>query len=92
MNLVPQAAWIAAYKFGTSVRLLKNVAYWKDVLAMPLLEKLALDDLLVGKMLPHLRNLLHTPYDAISRTERVVTALTDVWIGPNAGSRYPILA
>lgn len=86
MNVVPQAARIAAYKFGTSVRLLKNLAYWKDVLAMPLLEKLALDDLLGGKMLPHLRNLLYTPYDAITRTERVVTALAGVWIGPNVGS------
>lgn len=87
MNIVPQAARIAAYRFGTSVRLLKNVALWKDVLAMPLLEKLALDDLLCGKMLPHLRNLLHSPYDAISRTERVVTALSGVWIGPNFTSR-----
>lgn len=87
MKTVPQAARIAAYRFGTSVRLLKNLSYWKDVLAMPLLEKLALEDLLGGKMLPHLRNLLYTPYDAISRTERVVSALAGVWIGPNVGSR-----
>ncbi|MCO5548339.1 hypothetical protein L7F22_001796 [Adiantum nelumboides] len=86
-SVVPQAAQVAAYRFGTSVRLLRNVAYWKDVLATPLLERLALEDLLCGKILPHLRNLLHSPYDAISRTERVVGALSGVWIGPNVASR-----
>ncbi|KAI5061785.1 hypothetical protein GOP47_0022324 [Adiantum capillus-veneris] len=87
MSIVPQAARIAAYRFGTSVRLLKHVSYWKDVLATPLLERLALEDLLCGKILPHLRNLILSPYDAISRTERVVSALSGVWIGPNVATR-----
>ncbi|KAH7280692.1 hypothetical protein KP509_36G009600 [Ceratopteris richardii] len=87
MKIVPQAAPIAAYKFGTAVRLLKNIVCWKDVLAMPLLERLALEDLLCAKMIPHLRSLLHSPYDAISRTERVVKVLASVWVSSSVASR-----
>lgn len=82
-NAVSQAARIAAYKFGMSVRLLKNIALWKDILAMPVLEQLALDELLCGKVLPHLRNIVQNIHDAITRTERVVAALFGVWTGPN---------
>ncbi|KAH9298722.1 hypothetical protein KI387_030404, partial [Taxus chinensis] len=81
MNAVSQAARIAAYKFGMSVRLLKNIALWKDILAMPVLEQLALDEVLCGKMLPHLRNIVHNIHDAVTRTERVVAALSGVWTG-----------
>ena len=91
-SVVPQAARIAAYRFGTSIRLLRNVALWKDILAMSLLEKLALDELLCGKILPHLRHLLKTPYDAINRTERVISALSHAWISPNFTSRYAFLS
>eukprot|EP00252_Welwitschia_mirabilis_P018066 TRINITY_DN4024_c0_g2_i1.p1 TRINITY_DN4024_c0_g2~~TRINITY_DN4024_c0_g2_i1.p1 ORF type:complete len:153 (+),score=38.27 TRINITY_DN4024_c0_g2_i1:1-459(+) len=83
MNAVPQAARIAAYKFGMSVRLLKNIAVWKDILAMPVLEQLALDELLCRKMLPHLRNIVHNIHDAVTRTERVIAALSGVWTGLN---------
>lgn len=83
MNAVSQAARIAAYKFGMSVRLLKNIGLWKGILAMPVLEQLALDELLCGKVLPHLRNIVQNIHDAITRTERVVAALLGVWTGPN---------
>ncbi|KAL2631116.1 hypothetical protein R1flu_015802 [Riccia fluitans] len=44
---------------------------------------LALDGLLSSKILPHLRTLLVTPHDAVTRTERVVAALSPVWVGSN---------
>eukprot|EP01018_Ginkgo_biloba_P004025 Gb_08409 [translate_table: standard] len=83
INAVSQAARIAAYRFGMSVRLLKNIALWKDILAMPVLEQLALDELLCGKMLPHLRTIVPNIHDAVTRTERVVAALSGVWTGPS---------
>eukprot|EP00249_Psilotum_nudum_P023169 c28769_g1_i1 orf=188-3082(-) len=83
MVAVAQASRIAAHRFGTSVRLLRNITLWKDVLAMPVLEQLALDDLMCGKMLPHLRSLVNNPVDAVTRTERVVAALSGIWVGPN---------
>uniref|UniRef100_A0A0C9RXB3 TSA: Wollemia nobilis Ref_Wollemi_Transcript_6527_3458 transcribed RNA sequence n=1 Tax=Wollemia nobilis TaxID=56998 RepID=A0A0C9RXB3_9CONI len=83
MNSVSQASRIAAYRFGMAVRLLRNIALWKDILAMPVLEQLALDELLCGKMLPHLRNVVQHLHDAITRTERVVAALSGIWTGPS---------
>ncbi|BBN20396.1 GC-rich sequence DNA-binding factor [Marchantia polymorpha subsp. ruderalis] len=83
MTAVPKAAPIAAQKFGTAIRLLRNIAMWKDVLALPVLEQLALDELLSSKILPHLRTLLTTLHDAVTRTERVCSALSGVWVGPN---------
>ncbi|GLJ48054.1 hypothetical protein SUGI_1014650 [Cryptomeria japonica] len=83
MNAVSQASRIAAYKFGMSVRLLKNIALWKDILAMPVLEQLALDELLCAKMLPHLRNIVQNIHDAVTRTERIIAALSGVWTGPS---------
>ncbi|KAI3467140.1 hypothetical protein Pfo_023803 [Paulownia fortunei] len=46
MKAVPNAARIAAYRFGTSVRLMRNICLWNKILAMPVLEKIALDELL----------------------------------------------
>ncbi|MCL7040805.1 hypothetical protein MKW94_023368 [Papaver nudicaule] len=47
------------YRFGMSVRLLKIICLWKDILAFPILEQLALDELLSGKvLLPHLQPLV----------------------------------
>lgn len=92
MTAVPKAAPIAAQKFGTSIRLLRNIALWKDVLALPVLEELALDELLSSKILPHLRTLLTTLHDAVTRTERVFAALSGVWVGSNRELRYVELA
>ncbi|CAA0818630.1 GC-rich sequence DNA-binding factor-like protein [Striga hermonthica] len=49
MKAVPNAARVAAYRFGVSVRLLRNICLWNKILAMPVLEKIALDELLSGK-------------------------------------------
>lgn len=83
MKAVPNAARVAAYRFGKSVRLLRNVCMWKEILALPVLEKLALDELLYGKMLPHVRGIATNVHDAITRTERIIVSLSGVWAGPN---------
>ncbi|XP_019429936.1 PREDICTED: transcriptional repressor ILP1-like [Lupinus angustifolius] len=80
---VPDAARVAAYRFGVSVRLLRNICLWKDIFAMPVLEKLALDELLCGKVLPHFRSISENVHDAITRTERIIASLSGVWAGPN---------
>ncbi|KAF5737854.1 PAX3- and PAX7-binding protein 1 [Tripterygium wilfordii] len=88
LKAVPSAARVAAYRFGMSVRLMKNICLWKDILALPVLEKLALDELLCGKVLPHVRSIAPNIHDAISRTERLVDSLSGVWSGPSVtGSR-----
>ncbi|KAK6921788.1 GCF, C-terminal [Dillenia turbinata] len=83
MKAVPGAARIAAYRFGRSVRLMRNICLWKDILAASVLEKLALDDLLGGKVLPHIRGISSNIHDAVTRTERVVASLAGVWAGPS---------
>ncbi|KAL0923769.1 hypothetical protein M5K25_007841 [Dendrobium thyrsiflorum] len=83
MSVVPGAAQLAAYRFGTSIRLLRNICLWKDILALPVLEKLALQELLIGKLLPHVRTIMSSVHDAITRTERIVASLAGVWHGPN---------
>ncbi|PKA46429.1 hypothetical protein AXF42_Ash012561 [Apostasia shenzhenica] len=83
MNVVPGAAQLAAYRFGTSIRLLRNVCLWKDVLALPILEKLAFQELLNGKLLPHVRSIMPSVHDAITKTERIVVSLLGVWYGQN---------
>ncbi|KAG1362742.1 transcriptional repressor ILP1 [Cocos nucifera] len=80
-NAVPGAAQIAAYRFGMSVRLLRNICLWKNILALPVLEKLALEELLRGKLLPHVRSIMSNIHDAITRTERIVASLSGVWSG-----------
>ncbi|KAG7940747.1 hypothetical protein I3843_16G002900 [Carya illinoinensis] len=83
LKAVPNAARVTAYRFGKSVRLLRNVCMWKEILALPVLEKLALDELLYGKMLPHVRGIATNVHDAITRTERIIVSLSGVWAGPN---------
>lgn len=92
MKVVPHAAHVAAYRFGTSVRLLRNVSRWNKVIALPVLEQLALDELLSGKILPHLRSIESSVHDAITRTERVIASISDVWSGQSvAGHPSPKL-
>ncbi|KAG4178673.1 hypothetical protein ERO13_A10G057500v2 [Gossypium hirsutum] len=83
MKAVPNAARVAAYRFGMSVRLMRNIWLWKDILALPVLERLALDDLLCGKILPHIRCIASDVHDAVTRTERIVASLSGVWAGTN---------
>lgn len=83
MKAVPGAARLAAYRFGVSVRLLRNISLWKEILVLPVVEKLALDELLVGKILPHLRSIRSDIHDAATRTERIVASLSGVWAGPS---------
>ncbi|XP_059453249.1 transcriptional repressor ILP1 isoform X2 [Corylus avellana] len=83
LKAVPGAARVAAYRFGMSVRLLRNICLWKDIFALPVIEKLALDELLCGKLLPHVRSITANVHDAITRTERIIAALFGVWAGPN---------
>ncbi|KNA19367.1 hypothetical protein SOVF_062230, partial [Spinacia oleracea] len=81
MKAVPNAARVAAYRFGVAVRLMRNICMWKDILALPVLEKLVLDELLGGKILPHVQNLIPNVHDAITRTERIIASLNGVWSG-----------
>lgn len=81
MKAVPGAARLAAYRFGVSVRLLRNICLWKEILALPVLEKLALDELLGGKILPHVRSIRSDIHDAVTRTERIITSLSGLWAG-----------
>lgn len=83
LKAVPDAARVAAYRFGTSVRLLRNICFWNNILAMPALEKIALDELLCGKILPHLHSIHGNVHESILRTERVIASLYDVWTGPS---------
>ena len=83
MKVVPNAARVAAYRFGMSVRLMRNICLWKEILPLPVLEKLVLDELLYGKVLPHVRSITANVHDAIKRTERVIASLSGVWAGPN---------
>ncbi|KAG0625239.1 hypothetical protein M758_2G039200 [Ceratodon purpureus] len=89
---VPGAMQFVNRQFGVAVRLLRNLGFWKDVLALPQLEKLALDQLLSGKMLVYLRAGVTTEQDAIARIERIVAALTGVWVGPSFTELSPKLA
>jgi GC-rich sequence DNA-binding factor len=83
LKAVPNTPQVAAYRFGTSVRLMRNICMWKDILALPVLENLALSDLLFGKVLPHVRSIASNIHDAVTRTERIVASLSGVWTGPS---------
>lgn len=92
MKVVPNAARVVAYRFGVSVRLMRNICLWNKILAMPILENIALDELLTGKILPHLRSIQSNVHDAIGRSERIVTSLDGVWAGPSVtGDRRYVL-
>ncbi|XP_057536885.1 transcriptional repressor ILP1 [Amaranthus tricolor] len=88
MKAVPNAARVAAYRFGVAVRLIRNICMWKDILALPVLEKLVLDELLGGKILPHVRNLIPDIHDAITRTERIIASITGVWTGASVTAAH----
>lgn len=64
-----------------SVRLLRNICLWKEIIALPILEKLALEELLYGKVLPHVRSITANIHDAVTRTERIIASLAGVWTG-----------
>ncbi|KAK9277731.1 hypothetical protein L1049_007278 [Liquidambar formosana] len=83
MKAVPNAARVAAYRFGMSVRLMRNICLWKEILALPVLEKLVLDELLSGKILPHVRSITSNVHDAVTRTERIIASISGVWAGPS---------
>ena len=83
MKVVPNAARMAAYRFGMSIRLMRNICLWKEILALPVLEKLVLDELLYGKVLPHVLSITANVHDSITRTERAIASLFGVWAGPN---------
>ncbi|KAG2334405.1 hypothetical protein Bca52824_005585 [Brassica carinata] len=81
LKAVPNAPQVAAYRFGTSVRLMRNICMWKDILALPVLENLALSELLFGKVLPHVRSISSNIHDAVTRIEKIVASLSGVWTG-----------
>ncbi|XP_071723860.1 transcriptional repressor ILP1-like [Rutidosis leptorrhynchoides] len=92
LKAVPNAARFAAYQFGMSVRLMRNICLWSKILNRTVLEKLALDELLCRKVLPHVQSIASDVHDSVRRTERIVSALSDVWTGPNiTGNRSPKL-
>ncbi|XP_009772229.1 transcriptional repressor ILP1-like [Nicotiana tabacum] len=82
MRAVPDAARVAAYRFGMSIRLMRNICLFHEIFAMPVLEELVLDQLFSGKILPHLRSIQSNIHDAVTRTERVVASVRGVWAGP----------
>ncbi|KAJ0235347.1 Transcriptional repressor ILP1 [Hirschfeldia incana] len=81
LKAVPNAPQVSAYRFGTSVRLMRNICMWKDILALPMLENLGLRELLFGKVLPHVRSISSNIHDAVTRTEKIVASLSGVWTG-----------
>lgn len=81
VSAVPQAAKVVAYRFGVSVRLLRNICLWRDILATTILEQLALDELLSGKVLPHVLSIKSNIHDAVTRAERIIASLSGVWSG-----------
>ncbi|CAN1828451.1 Transcriptional repressor ILP1 [Linum perenne] len=83
LKAVPSAARVAAYRFGVSIRLIRNICLWKDILALPVLEELVINELLRRKVLPHVQSISSDVHDAVARTERIVASLTGVWAGPN---------
>ncbi|GLT95290.1 hypothetical protein SLE2022_129820 [Rubroshorea leprosula] len=83
LKAVPNAAHVAAYRFGISIRLMRNICLWKEILALSVLEKIALEDLLYGKILPHVQIITADVHDAVTRTERIVSSLSGVWAGPS---------
>ncbi|XP_073050023.1 transcriptional repressor ILP1-like [Primulina eburnea] len=83
MNTVPNAARVAAYRFGTALRLMRNMCLWNKILSVHVLEKIALDELLCGKILPHLHIIHSNIHDAIFRSERVISSMNGVWAGPS---------
>lgn len=76
IRAVPGAGQFSAYRFGMSVRLLRSVCLWKDLLAGPALEKLAIAELLRAKILPHIKSSGLDVHDAVIRLERVVDSLS----------------
>ncbi|KAK1641895.1 hypothetical protein QYE76_059700 [Lolium multiflorum] len=80
---VPGAVQYAAYRFGVATRLLRNVCLWKKVLAANVLEKLAIEELLVGKILPHMKSIILDVHDAITRAERIAASLSGVGSSPS---------
>jgi GC-rich sequence DNA-binding factor len=80
---VPGAVQYAAYRFGVATRLLRNVCLWKKVLAANVLEKLAIEELLVGKILPHMKSIILDVHDAITRAERIAASLSGVGSPPS---------
>ncbi|KAJ8759323.1 hypothetical protein K2173_006843 [Erythroxylum novogranatense] len=88
LQAVPNAARVSAYRFGVSVRLMRNIGLWKDILALSILEKLALEELLFGKVLPHVRSIVSNIHDAITRTERIIDSLSGVWSGPSVTGNH----
>nr|XP_043624493.1 transcriptional repressor ILP1 isoform X1 [Erigeron canadensis]XP_043624494.1 transcriptional repressor ILP1 isoform X2 [Erigeron canadensis]XP_043624496.1 transcriptional repressor ILP1 isoform X3 [Erigeron canadensis] len=91
LRSVPSAARFAAYRFGMSVRLMRNICLWNKILSMSILEKIALDELLSGKIIPHLRSIQSNIHDAITRTERIVASISGVWAGQSVTERSPRL-
>ncbi|TVU44212.1 hypothetical protein EJB05_03648, partial [Eragrostis curvula] len=75
---VPGAPQYAAYRFGVATRLLRNVCLWKDVLAKSVIEKLALEELLRGKLLPHMKSIILDVHDSTTRAERIAASLSGV--------------
>lgn len=87
MKIVPDSAQVAAFRFGVSVRQLRNICLWKNILSFPVLEEIAIDMLLIEKVLPHLYSVMPNIHDAVTRTERVVASLSGVWSGPKVEDR-----
>jgi GC-rich sequence DNA-binding factor len=75
---VPGAAQYTAYRFGVATRLLRNVCLWKDTLADSVVVKLALEELLRGKLLPHMKSIILDVHDSTLRAERMVASLFQV--------------
>ncbi|XP_024520759.1 transcriptional repressor ILP1 isoform X1 [Selaginella moellendorffii] len=86
---VEQAAEIAEYRFRLSIKLLRNIGLWKNVLSLSKLNQLGLEELLNGRILPHLRVL--APEDAVARTETVLVALHGTWISSGVKDMCPEL-
>lgn len=90
ISAVPSARRLASQRFGAALRLVRCIATWHEVVARPVLDRLAIEELVDSQLLPHLRTLVPTVHDAVSRTEQLLAALKTLWIGPSATSQTSI--
>ncbi|KAK3239221.1 hypothetical protein CYMTET_50841 [Cymbomonas tetramitiformis] len=97
MSVTAGASELAARRFGTAVRLIKNLAAWdmdsaagkEQIIPRQQLIHLAVDNLVAHRMGPHLMTL--APQDAVFRCERLISALPESWFADGLPANAAIL-
>ncbi|KAL5707494.1 hypothetical protein ACHQM5_018392 [Ranunculus cassubicifolius] len=81
-RLADAIASVGDFPVCMSLQLLTSICCWKDLLSIPVLEKLALDELLNRKVLHRLQGF--SVYDAITSIEKIMVSLNGTWTGSGA--------